>query len=171
MRSSPYKYTLFWGIQILFLLPFFSCNNKQFPSVSSTTSNAIEPAQILYLTLEALTDTLTNIIQVKIIQQTVVNGTLKPQSILQANPQAGNWKISMFTEKDKQISSVIITDPLINELEFSDESGKFKRKTVKLTRAEIPLRFNYSKTIKKIKVEKSGTEEALQTLFLSTLTF
>lgn len=171
MLSSLYKYTGFLAIQILFLVSFFSCNNKQVPSSSPSIAPTNQPAQILYLTLEALNDTIANTIEVKIIQQSIVNGTLKSNSNLPVNAQFGNWKISMLTEKNKEVSNLLIANPLINEIEYSDESGKFQRKTVTLTRAEIPLRFNYSTTIKKIKVEKSGIAENLQTLFFSTLTF
>lgn len=171
MHTSIYKYTLFLVIQTLFLSLIFSCNHKQIPSNSTTITPTNQPAQILYLTLGALNDTITNTIQVKIIQQAVVRGTLKSNGILPAGTQSGNWMISLLTEKDNPISSVIISNPLINELEYADESGKFQRKTVKLTRAEISLRFNYSATIKKIKVEAMVSNNTLKTLHSSVLIF
>ncbi len=170
MTSSLYKYTRFLSIQILFLSCLFSCNNKQVPPTLHAPASPNNPPQILYITLEAVKDSASNLLQIKFIQQIVVNGALKTGNNIPANTQSNSWTISMLNEQDQLLSSVIIANPLIRELEYTDEAGQFKRKTIQVTRAEIPLRFNYNTGIKKIKVEEKGNNQSSKTLFSSALT-
>jgi len=170
MQSSLYKYTWFLSIQILFLSCLFSCNNNQVPSTLPAANSPNNTPQILYITLEAVKDSSSNLLQIKLVQQIVVNGTLKAGNNILANTQPNNWTISVLNEQDQLLSSIIIDNPLIRELEYTNEAGQFKRKTIQLTRAEIPLRFNYNAGIKKIKVEEPENNQSIKTLFQSALT-
>ena len=170
MQSSLYKYTRFLLIQILFLSCLFSCNNKQVPSTLPGPASANNTPQILYITLEAVKDSSNNLIQIKLVQQIVVKGTLKSGNHILANTQPNNWTIRLLNEQDQLLSTIIIANPLMRELEYTDEAGQFKRKTIQLSRAEIPLRFNYHAGIKKIMVDETGNDQSIKTLFQSALT-
>ncbi len=170
MKSSLYKYTRFLAIQILFLSCLISCNNKQVPSTIPDAKLSNKAPQILYITLEAVKDTVANTLQIKLVQQVIVNGTLKTKNMSTTVAAFSSWTISLLNEEDQLLSSIIITNPLMQELEYTDEAGKFKRKIIQLTRAEIPLRFNYNTAIKTIKVDEPGNNQTTKTLFRSALT-
>lgn len=171
MNIPHHKYTLFLALQHLFLLIWLlmGCTGKLIPAALPGTTSSGNQQQLLFITLEALKDTVTGSIEIKIVQQQLAKGSLNEGTVTNTPLQAGNWKISLLNKKDQTVSYLVIPNPMIRELEYADEDGRFKRKTVLLSRAEIPLRFNYNTSIKKIKAEELISNQSVKTLYRSAL--
>jgi hypothetical protein len=173
MNNRCYKYTLFFALPVCFLLlsAVTGCAGKQVPAASPQQGSSSGPAQILYLTLEALKDTLTNSIQISIIQQKLVNGTIKKGAAQNAASDSSNWLITLQNSNNKTVSELILANPMRRELESVNEKGVFVRKTVQLARAEVPLRFAYDSSIKKLTIAEIKTNRTPKIIFRSDLVF
>ncbi len=153
MQGTVCKYnpkrTLIAAVLLYFLLG--SCFRKAAPE----TAAALPPAnRILYLTLEAASDALSKEIRIRIIQQQVVNGTLKTTDRRTVQEGEISWKVSLLDANGREESTLWIPDPMILHAESADEDGRLYRKEVQLKETEIPLRLPYRSTVRKIRVER-----------------
>jgi hypothetical protein len=113
-----------------------------------------ESKQILFLTLLSQRDTINDVIQHEIIQFQITDGKLKSfaeSSHTKISP--GNWSISLLDQKNRIICSQYIQNPLNYEREVYGESGQIELRKIRLSSAQIPLRFPYLPQMKKIQID------------------
>lgn len=166
MKGNASKFTVF--LLILFAA-LIGCSKKPVTAVPGNSSEGVS-SKILYLTLEAVKDTIQNKTSVKIIQQSVVNGTLKePQSFPAPAVNTLYWKLNFLSTRGKIIQSVTFPDPLLMKLEYVNDKGEFIRTSAVVPRAEIPLRFNYTPSMKQVEIIETGTDKKQKLLMRSEL--
>lgn len=103
----------------------------------------------------------------KIIQQQLVSGQLKGEAEVELT--AGNWQISLLNAKGKRIDSLVMSDPHIQDMEYMKENGEFAIRKIRYIRTEIPLRFNYSSSVKEIEVIELSEDVKKKTFFRAKL--
>ncbi len=119
-------------------------------SSSNKEKTSTDKPQILYLTIESVIDSITGNPNMKIIQQQLVSGQLKGDTEVEST--AGNWQISLLNAKGKRIDSLVMSDPHIQDMEYENDKGEFAIRKIQYIKTEIPLRFNYSSSVKEIEV-------------------
>jgi hypothetical protein len=158
MKAPHYKYTFFLQLVFCFFLISISnsCNRKQVASSSNNEKTSTDQPQLLYLTIESVIDSITGNPNMKIIRQQLVNGQLKGDAEVELT--AGSWQISLLNAKGKRVDSLVMTDPHIQDMEYMKENGEFSIRKIRYIRTEIPLRFNYSSSVKEIEVIELGED-------------
>lgn len=174
MFVSNLTYRL-WFPAILLTGFLFACNRKQLPSVNTgaggTTKDTIQQARILYLTLEAKRDTVKYGISVRLIQQQLVPGTIKPALAAVTDTMAtGSWSIHFLDKNSKPVHTLYLPDPLQVKAEFVSDKGELITKTILLIRAEIPLRLNYQPAFQQLSVAVRNKAGSSNVVFHSLLT-
>jgi hypothetical protein len=155
MKQSTIKYTSIFITAMS--LCIIACQRKAAPA-SNNELQLPSFSQILYLTLEAKRDTVQGSTTVAIIQQKVSNGQLKEPTVLKTNELQGiAWEVHLLDSKNKTISAVRFTDPLVQTHEYTNDKGEFIKKTVKLTRVEIPLRMSCNNSVQTVLVKEIST--------------
>jgi hypothetical protein len=169
MKAPHYKYTFFLQLVFCFFLISIgnSCNSKQVTSSSNKEKTSTDQPQLLYLTIESVIDSVTGYPNMKIIQQQLVNGQLNGD--VDADLTPGNWQISLLNAKGIRIDSLTIKDPHIQDMEYLNDKGEFALRKIQYIQTEIPLRFNYSSSIKEIEVIELTEEVKNKTFFRAKL--
>ena len=169
MKAPHYKYTFFLQLVFCFFLISISnsCNRKQITSSSNKEKTSTDQPQLLYLTIESVIDSVTGDPNMNIIQQQLVNGQLNGD--VDADLTPGNWQISLLNAKGKRIDSLTIKDPHIQDMEYVNDKGEFAIRKIQYIQAEIPLRFNYSSSVKEIEVIELTEDAKNKTFFRAKL--
>lgn len=115
---------------------------------------AIQSDRILFLTLSAQVLPGKDVPVFEIIQQQVVNGTLKAKPFQDAKVEVGGYQVILLNSDLQEVSSQFISDPLHLHAELAQEDGKLVRKDVDLTYAEVPMRFNLTSDVAYLTVSK-----------------
>ena len=162
--------SFFFCILLSVCVVSLSCNQKAISKISPEPDITTNQAQkILFITLEALNDSASGKIRIKITQQQVVDGYLKSGSNSNAGITTGSWSIKLLNSNSKTINTIVVNNPLIKNVEYAGENGQLGNRTIQLTRAEIPLRLNYNTTISLISVEEITGANKTKILFREKL--
>ncbi|HTH30134.1 MAG TPA: hypothetical protein VL946_02235 [Lacibacter sp.] len=169
MKAPHYKYTFFLGLITSFLLVIMtcSCNRKQVASSSNKEKVSTDESQILYVMIESVIDSITGNPNMKILQQQLVKGELTGIADTESTP--GQWQISLLNAKGKRIDSLIMDDPHIQDVEIPNDKGDFTIQKIQYIRTEIPVRFNYSSSVKEVEVIELTADGKHKTFFRAPL--
>ena len=172
MKAPHYKYTFFLQLLLCFFLLSVNsnCNRKQALTASSnkektTTNNP----QVIYFIIESVIDSVTGNPTMKIIQQRLTNGNIDNWNEIEL--KSGNWQISLLNEKGKRIDSITLNDPHIQDVELPNDRNEFETRKIQLVQTEIPVRFNYSSSIREIEVVELLDDKKSKLLFRTRLIF
>lgn len=160
MRREPVVVLLF-----LFSL-LLSCSSKVVKM--STPKAQVDEEKILFIAYEITRDSLSGKITANILYQRTADGNIKPGSMENAPPVAGNWTITAGNQKEP-IETLIVENPLHQRLEYVGSDGALQMKDVWLSRAELAFRINYSSAMTTINIAEISNDKNNHIIFSHTI--
>jgi hypothetical protein len=157
MRREP-------AVAILILsILLFSCSNK-YSKLPTSKSSKTEEDKILFIAYEITRDSVSGKITANILYQRTADGSIKPGSIENAPFNAGNWTITAGNLKEP-LETLIVENPLHQQLEYVGSNGALQIKEVWLPRAELAIRMNYTKAMRTIDIAEIGNDKNNRIIF------
>lgn len=122
-------------------------------SCKANRNSAEKPPRIIFLNynLSKISD---DEVHIEFINKIIVEGKLKQNLPNKSNPEFGDLKIIQNNAKSKAIQSIIITNPLIKDMEFADESGQLNRQMVELESTQVTIRMQLHPLAKFVVIER-----------------
>lgn len=134
---------------VLLLLLSSSCKSKQI--------DPNKPPRIIFVNYNITKDTDGNI-SIDLINKIITDGKLKQGVSYKENVEFGDLKIIQANNKSKPIHSIVIANPLVKNVEYTDESGGLGRKIIELETTQFTLRMQLDPQTKYIIIEKSNDQ-------------
>lgn len=143
------------------MLLFVSCKVSQPKGTTNTSIKTHDTeSQMAFFFLEALKNK-NDRIEIKLDQQKIVYGKLKEyfyDKIPEEKIRNATWLVSFIDNLGESIIQLQMANPLIEELEYADEEGHLKKKTIYHNKKDFVLRVPYHNSIKSISFEEYRAE-------------
>lgn len=147
---------------IIIALLLFQCSCKPVQPVASQVTNELhkEEPQIGFYYFEAIKNS-NDIIQISLTKQKIVKGKLKKVFTSEISPTKwmnNHWIVTFLDADQKNVIQLQIANPLQEEVEFINEEGGFKKRTIYHDKRIFVIRVPSSNSIKTITFEKINKE-------------
>jgi hypothetical protein len=153
MMSSKLRLLLF--LTTASLLIWGGCSQSRGTTDAAAHQvEAVQSDRILFLTLSAQVLPGNDVPVFEIIQQQVVNGTLKAKPFQDAQAEIGGYKVTLLNIDLQELAAQFVSDPLHLHAELAQEDGKLVRQEIELRYAEVPMRFNLTSDAAYLTVSK-----------------
>ena len=136
-------------IAVLFLLSFAACKTKQ-------DSSALPP-RIIFLNYN-ITKEAEGAVNIEFINTVITEGKLKEETSDDKNSKNGDLRLLQVNAKLEPLHSITVSNPLVKNVEYLDESGAFQRKIIDLESAEFSVRTQLNYQTKFIIIEEINKE-------------
>ncbi len=135
-------------LSVIFLLSIGGCRSKK---------DAALPPRIVFLNY-TITKNSDNEVKIEFINKIITEGKLKQDLSNKKNPEFGDLKLIQVNAKSKPLQSIILSNPLVKNVEYLDESGGFQRKIIVLESTEFSVRTQLNDQTKFIIIEEINKE-------------
>lgn len=131
-------------ISVIFLLSVGACRSKK---------DAALPPRIVFLNYSVAKES-DGAIKIEFINKIITEGKLKQNLSNKKNPEFGDLKIIQINSKSKPIQSITVTNPLVKNVEYADESGQLNRKIIELESTQFSIRMQMHPLTKFVVIEQ-----------------
>lgn len=143
-----------------------SCRVSKQSDIEHEPYSSPERDGILFLNLHFTYDSSLNSTAAEVIDYKIVEGKLKSDFTNYVNFEKTALRIAFFDDSDNLLKSIIIDNPLYQNVEHFNESGEISRIFVKLPETEFPLRTKLPYTCSFITVSEAGDADEKNGLIL-----
>jgi hypothetical protein len=135
-------------ISVIFLLSIGGCRSKK---------DAALPPRIVFLNYNMAKES-DGSIKIEFINSVIAEGKLKEEISGKKSSEYGDLKIIQVNAKSEPLQSIILSNPLVKNVEYLDESGGFQRKIIVLESTEFSVRTRLNDQTIFIIIEKINKE-------------
>ncbi len=134
-------------ISVIFLLFMGACKAKKDSSAP----------RIVFINYKIAKDS-NGTTKIEFMNTIIAEGKLKGEINSKKNPEYGDLKVIQANAKLEPILSIILSNPLVKNVEYLNESGGFQRKIIVLESAEFSVRTQLNARTKFIIIEEINKE-------------
>lgn len=142
------------------LISITSCKNSEsYPDLSVVDEieevNALPKIVFLTYTIKKNIDASYTIL---LKNKLITEGRLKEKMPLSSPAIENNLQVLLTDRNELLLDSFVLSNPLIKDVEFVDESGKFLKKTIYLDSIDFSVRFQLDENTSFVGIEKINAE-------------